>query len=133
MHCHVEQSAELIDFEQHPDRVSARIKTKTPDDQLHEETSNFDYLIGADGARGVVRKLLGLSFLGETRVVEHLVVGDVTVEGLTEEVSCRTLVVRRSVAHDTPLLVLAYVGRRLDHSVGNSYLLSRLPRANNTS
>ncbi|KAF7430779.1 hypothetical protein PC9H_006490 [Pleurotus ostreatus] len=85
LHCHVEQSAELIDFEQYPDRVSARIKTKTPDGQLHEETSNFDYLIGADGARGVVRKLLGLSFLGETRVVEHLVVGDVTVEGLTEE------------------------------------------------
>ncbi|KAF9499613.1 hypothetical protein BDN71DRAFT_1441757 [Pleurotus eryngii] len=85
LHCHVEQSAELIDFEQHPDHVSARIKTKTLDGQLHEETSNFDYLIGADGARGVVRKLLGLSFLGETRVVEHLVVGDVTVEGLTEE------------------------------------------------
>jgi len=45
----------------------------------------YDFLVGTDGARGVVRKALGLTFLGETRNVDNMTVGDVKVEGLDGE------------------------------------------------
>lgn len=37
---------------------------------------------GADDFAGVVRKLLGLSFLGETRTGEHWVIADVKIKGI---------------------------------------------------
>ncbi len=62
------------------------------------------YLIGSDDAKGIVilhleaasndiiytgnsRKLLGLTFQGETRDTDGMVWGDVTIKGLTSEVS----------------------------------------------
>ncbi|KAG8213560.1 hypothetical protein J3R82DRAFT_10214 [Butyriboletus roseoflavus] len=39
-------------------------------------TFEVSYLIGADGAKGVTRKQLGLTFLGETRQDFHSVVGE---------------------------------------------------------
>ncbi|KAL0953688.1 hypothetical protein HGRIS_004884 [Hohenbuehelia grisea] len=83
--CIIEQSTELKTFEQAPGHVTAHLEKKAVDGTITKETTNFDYLIGTDGARGIVRKLLGLSFLGETRLVEHLVVGDVTIDGLNDE------------------------------------------------
>ncbi|KAJ6553491.1 hypothetical protein DFH09DRAFT_1248600 [Mycena vulgaris] len=65
--CAVELGSELRSFEQFPDHIVANIvKTGTNGEQL-EESTKFDWLAGMDGARSVVRKQLGLSFLGETR------------------------------------------------------------------
>jgi 2-polyprenyl-6-methoxyphenol hydroxylase-like FAD-dependent oxidoreductase len=63
------------------------VKTDSDGNQLEESTS-FDWLIGTDGARGVVRKQLGLSFLGETREEQYIALGDIVVEGVDPKVSC---------------------------------------------
>jgi len=84
--CRVELGTELKSFEQGVDRVSAHM-IKHQGNQEISETASFEWLVGTDGARGVVRKLLGLEFLGETRTVENLVVGDIFVEGLDSKVS----------------------------------------------
>lgn len=39
--------------------------------------AEFSYLIGADGAHSIVRKTLGLPFLGETREEDNIAVGDI--------------------------------------------------------
>ncbi|KAJ6620567.1 FAD binding domain-containing protein [Mycena sp. CBHHK59/15] len=70
-----------IGFVQHADRVSARLSNATGG----EDEINVKYLVGADGAKGIVRKQLGLPFLGETRTDEQLVVSDVIMEGLDLE------------------------------------------------
>ncbi|KAJ3971607.1 FAD binding domain-containing protein [Lentinula raphanica] len=77
----VELSTELQSFEQHPDHVLARM-IKTNDSKQIQETATVEWLIGADGARSVVRKQLGLSFLGESPAMEA-VTGDIYVEGDT--------------------------------------------------
>ncbi|KAJ6597584.1 monooxygenase [Mycena vulgaris] len=77
--CAVELGSELRSFEQFPDHIVANIvKTDTNGGQL-EESTKFDWLAGMDGARSVVRKQLGLSFLGETRE-KHIALGDIVVE-----------------------------------------------------
>jgi 2-polyprenyl-6-methoxyphenol hydroxylase-like FAD-dependent oxidoreductase len=46
------------------------------------ERIEADYLVGTDGGRSAVRKLLGVGFEGETYATEHTLVGDVRAEGL---------------------------------------------------
>ncbi|KAJ7466152.1 FAD binding domain-containing protein, partial [Mycena galericulata] len=78
--CFVEFGTELLGFEQFPDHVVAHIiKTDAEGKQL-EEHIKFDWLVGTDGARSIVRKQLGLSFLGETRTEQHIALGDIVVE-----------------------------------------------------
>lgn len=86
--CLVELGTELISFEQFDDHVEAKLHINglDPDTEGVEEIASFNYMVGTDGARGVVRKQLGLSFLGETRVIENFVVGDIRVEGLSQKV-----------------------------------------------
>jgi 2-polyprenyl-6-methoxyphenol hydroxylase-like FAD-dependent oxidoreductase len=43
------------------------------------------YVVGADGGRSAVRKLLGLGFAGESREDQHLYVGDVVLEGIPRD------------------------------------------------
>jgi len=69
----VELGAELTGFSQDADGVSATIGGA----QLRTR-----YLIGCDGGRSTVRKLLGLSLRGETPDVQLMAVGDVEVDGL---------------------------------------------------
>jgi 2-polyprenyl-6-methoxyphenol hydroxylase-like FAD-dependent oxidoreductase len=57
----VERSTELLDFNQEPDRVRARLQTARG-----EETCEAAYLAGCDGARSRVRKVLGTGFPGGT-------------------------------------------------------------------
>ncbi|OJA13427.1 hypothetical protein AZE42_05778, partial [Rhizopogon vesiculosus] len=45
------------------------------------ETVHIKWMIGADGAKGVVRKQLGLTFLGETRDDTHIVIADICLKG----------------------------------------------------
>lgn len=86
--CSVEKGTELLQFDQFEDRVEARLRVRGVDGTgTVEEKKSFEWVIGTDGARGVVRKLLGLSFLGETRNIENFVVGDIKVNGLSRDVS----------------------------------------------
>ncbi|KAJ7300637.1 monooxygenase [Mycena albidolilacea] len=78
--CTVELAAELRGFEQSRESVMAKIMHTAEDGRQNEETATFEWLVGTDGAHSVVRKQLGLSFLGETRT-EHVVgLGDIVVE-----------------------------------------------------
>ena len=45
---------------------------------------------------GVVRRLLGLTFLGETREADEMIVGDVEIDGLTRDVSPQCLSAQRA-------------------------------------
>jgi 2-polyprenyl-6-methoxyphenol hydroxylase-like FAD-dependent oxidoreductase len=58
----VERQTELLDFEETPDRVRARIKRANGE----EETCEAAYLAGCDGARSRVREVLGAGFPGGT-------------------------------------------------------------------
>ncbi|KAJ6568074.1 FAD binding domain-containing protein [Mycena vulgaris] len=77
--CTVELGAELRSFEQSADGVVARIGKTATDGTQSEETAAFAWLVGTDGARSVVRKQLGLSFLGETRTGKNVALGDIIV------------------------------------------------------
>jgi 2-polyprenyl-6-methoxyphenol hydroxylase-like FAD-dependent oxidoreductase len=51
------------------------------------EETQVPWLVGTDGAHSIVRKTLGLSFLGETLFADELVIGDIKVrKGLDHEV-----------------------------------------------
>ncbi|KAL4248923.1 Rifampicin monooxygenase-like protein [Abortiporus biennis] len=80
----VERSTELVNFQQDHDGVTAEILKRSDNDKETKETARFDFLIGADGARGVTRKQLGLTFLGESTST-HSLIGDVFVKGLTTD------------------------------------------------
>ena len=80
----VELGVELVSLEQFDDRVEVKIRKRNTDNsEFEEESSTYQWVVGADGARGVVRKSLGLTFQGETKD-EKFVVGDVKVEGLID-------------------------------------------------
>jgi len=87
--CIVELGTELISFTQSASRVEVRLLVRGMDPMAEgvEEVASFEYMVGTDGARGVVRKQLGLNFLGETRKIENFVVGDIRVEGLSQKAS----------------------------------------------
>ncbi|KAJ7580183.1 FAD binding domain-containing protein [Mycena floridula] len=81
----VELATELISFEEHPYRVVVHL-VSTRDGKEVPETAEFHWLVGADGARSIVRKQLNLSFLGETRDEGYIITGDIFVKkGLSEE------------------------------------------------
>ncbi|KAG2362732.1 FAD binding domain-containing protein [Suillus spraguei] len=75
--CSVEMGTELRSFEQSGEGVTATL-TKNG----ITETFDTKWIIGADGAKGVVRKQLGLTFLGETRDDVRMVTGDVCLTGV---------------------------------------------------
>ncbi|EGN99578.1 hypothetical protein SERLA73DRAFT_159829 [Serpula lacrymans var. lacrymans S7.3] len=81
--CFVETGTELRSFEQFPDHVVAHVVKKRDGEEI-QETIKAKWLIGADGAKGVVRKQLGLTFLGETKDM-RLITGDIRLKGLDHE------------------------------------------------
>ncbi|PPQ90774.1 hypothetical protein CVT25_010163 [Psilocybe cyanescens] len=84
--CSVELGTELKSFNQTEKCVQVKLVHEARDAEGEfEENSEYEWMIGTDGAKGVVRKLLGLSFLGETRVIENFIVGDIVVEGLSNK------------------------------------------------
>lgn len=85
--CTVEKGTELVSFTQTTDHVEVNLVKRGPDGENEEkEKTRYAWMVGTDGAKGSVRKQLGLSFLGETRTVENFVVGDICVEGLSSKV-----------------------------------------------
>ncbi|KAF9485253.1 pentachlorophenol 4-monooxygenase [Pholiota conissans] len=83
--CEVEFGTELVNFEQFDDRVEVKLlKHMQNGAEPITENPNYDWLIGADGVKSVVRRQLGLKLLGET-ITEKFVTGDAKVEGLTPD------------------------------------------------
>ncbi|EIW84047.1 hypothetical protein CONPUDRAFT_151096 [Coniophora puteana RWD-64-598 SS2] len=76
---HTELGTELCTIEQHEDRVVAHVVRRDGDKEV-EDTIEAAYLIGADGAKGAVRKQLGLTFVGETYDSIRIIIADVKVE-----------------------------------------------------
>ncbi|KAJ7647809.1 FAD binding domain-containing protein [Roridomyces roridus] len=78
-HVAVELRQELTAIEESEHHVVAHFHD-------HQTDKTYDikakYLIGADGAKGVTRKLLGLTFEGQTRDTDGMVWGDVEIQGL---------------------------------------------------
>ena len=50
------------------------------------ERSSVAWLVGCDGARSVVRKISGLSFLGETKDDHDMLIGEIKVKGEPRQV-----------------------------------------------
>ncbi|KAJ6482979.1 FAD binding domain-containing protein [Mycena vitilis] len=75
----VELGQELVGFQQNEDAVVATILDHKTS-KLYELTAK--YLVGADGAKGPIRKLLGLTFEGETKDTDGMIWGDVGIQGL---------------------------------------------------
>lgn len=86
----VELSTGLIAFVQGDDKVTATLAA-FKDGKATDATEKVEcqYLIGADGARGPTRKLLGLMFAGDTRDGDGQVWGDTEIDGLDNNVSPR--------------------------------------------
>ncbi|KAH7930840.1 hypothetical protein BV22DRAFT_1138378 [Leucogyrophana mollusca] len=76
----VELGSELRSFEQNGDGVVVLVAKRQGSEEV-VETIEASWLIGTDGARGVTRKQLGLTFLGETRKEVRLVTGDIRLKG----------------------------------------------------
>ncbi|KAK0469981.1 FAD binding domain-containing protein [Desarmillaria tabescens] len=75
--CEVELATELVSFEQQATCIIAHLSHGGGT----TETVVSDWLVGTDGAHSTVRKQLGLTFMGESRTSDSLVVGDVHVKG----------------------------------------------------
>ncbi|PSR72697.1 hypothetical protein PHLCEN_2v11392 [Hermanssonia centrifuga] len=80
----VELNTELVGFEQTEDKVTAHIVKRIAGEEIHE-TAVTEWMIGADGGKSVVRKQLGLTFLGVTKEHDRIIVGDIEVKGLSME------------------------------------------------
>ncbi|KAK0188577.1 FAD binding domain-containing protein [Armillaria mellea] len=118
----VELGTELVSFEQSPDRVVSCV-VKTRDGDRFEESIESQWIIGAEGAHSVVRKTLGLTFLGETREGDHFVVGDIHVKSpsldrglwhLWGEAATKSVTLGRFETGDTDKYNFFCMGRDLD-------------------
>jgi 2-polyprenyl-6-methoxyphenol hydroxylase-like FAD-dependent oxidoreductase len=85
--CVVEFGVELQTLEQSDSHVQVKlIRHSLHSAEVQVEEGSYEWVIGADGARGAVRKQVGLSFGGET-TMENFVVGDMKLDGLDFSVS----------------------------------------------
>ncbi|MFC0435470.1 FAD-dependent monooxygenase [Kutzneria buriramensis] len=72
----IEYNCEVLDVDQDEDvRITVRRNGV-------DEVITGDYLVGTDGGRSAVRKLIGVGFEGETYERERTLVGDVKADGL---------------------------------------------------
>ncbi|KAJ7754143.1 FAD binding domain-containing protein [Mycena maculata] len=112
----IELATELHSFEQFPDHVVAHLIKTDAAGQQHEERTEFNWLIGTDGAHSIVRKQLGFTFLGETRTEQNMAVGDIVIEGLDNRrfhmwnVSPNSILLRWNHS-SSQLFSYAYTGR----------------------
>ncbi|KZT69619.1 monooxygenase [Daedalea quercina L-15889] len=118
--CKVDLGATLYSIQPEDDHVEAHILRKEGDQEL-VETIKCRWLIGTDGARGVVRKQLGLAFDGEAFGPSlHLVIADVEVQGLDAEHwhhwgDMRTIVVAMRPTEQEGIYAIA-LGGQIDHA-----------------
>lgn len=86
----VELGTELIGLSQDADGVTARLsvgggRPTAGDAGAGVEEIRVDYLVGADGGAGFVRKAVGVAFPGTTDEAFRVLVGDVAAPGLDPE------------------------------------------------
>jgi len=81
----VEQGVEFVSLEQDEQKVTARLVKHISAESKQEELVTCKYLIAADGARGQIRKDLGLSFIGETITSERFLTANVDATGIDRE------------------------------------------------
>ncbi|MHA6758554.1 FAD-dependent monooxygenase [Streptacidiphilus sp. PAMC 29251] len=79
----VELGTALLGLEQDADGVNALLAGPGPDGA--ERWVRADYVVGTDGGRSTVRRLLGVGFAGETREEERMLLADVRAEGIDRE------------------------------------------------
>jgi flavin-dependent dehydrogenase len=88
--CEVELGVELRHLEQFDDHVKVSLLRHDLDGSMGvepvQEEGSYEWVIGSDGAKGAVRKELGLHLLGETTAV-NFITGDFRVEGLGSDVN----------------------------------------------
>ncbi|KZT24407.1 hypothetical protein NEOLEDRAFT_1156905 [Neolentinus lepideus HHB14362 ss-1] len=82
--CEVEYGVELAGFDQSTESVKARVSI-TREGNMEPGIIQACWLVGADGGRGTVRKQAGLTFLGETRGEDALIIADVPITGLDRD------------------------------------------------
>ncbi|EKM59580.1 uncharacterized protein PHACADRAFT_205797 [Phanerochaete carnosa HHB-10118-sp] len=78
----VETGKELSGLEQSDDKVTARILDASTG---NDETFLCSFLVGADGAKGQIRRILEIPFVGQTREEDRILFGTVDVTGLDKE------------------------------------------------
>ncbi|KZT02086.1 uncharacterized protein LAESUDRAFT_441502 [Laetiporus sulphureus 93-53] len=83
--CKVELGKELVAIDQDGSAVNATLLIHHIGGPSSQEIVHAEFVIGADGARGVSRKLLGLTFQGETRDADGMVWADVEIDGLSSD------------------------------------------------
>ena len=88
----VEFGSELKGFEQFEDHVTVQIVRRSHGEESLEETE-FPWVVGTDGAHSIVRKTLTLSFLGETREADQMVIGDIIVKAGLDDHEVREIVI----------------------------------------
>lgn len=76
----VEFNCEVTGFDQNIDGVTVTVTRGGTPDRIQSS-----YLVGADGGRSTVRKVLGVGFAGETFESERTLIGDVRADGLDGE------------------------------------------------
>ncbi len=107
---HVETGVELIGLQQDDvNHVTARILKRCEDGDV-EEIVPCRFLVGADGAKGITRKLLGVPFLGETKEFDRILTANVNVSGVDADVGLSHY--RLQSTKSFLLQALAHVGRR---------------------
>jgi 2-polyprenyl-6-methoxyphenol hydroxylase-like FAD-dependent oxidoreductase len=73
----VELDTQLVSFTQDAERVVAQVTHVGQSEAIQAR-----YLVGCDGGHSTVRKIAGISFVGETWDEEHFLLGNVGVNGL---------------------------------------------------
>ncbi|KAH9916722.1 FAD binding domain-containing protein [Epithele typhae] len=81
----VELGTEPISIEQDDNRVSLTLKKTAQDAKGTTETVKAQFVIGADGAKGVMRKFIGATFEGENKDADGQVWAECHAEGVTNE------------------------------------------------
>ena len=99
----VEFGSELKGFEQFEDHVTVQIVHRSHGEESLEEIA-VPWLVGTDGAHSVVRKTLALSFLGETREADQMVIGDIKVKAGLDDHEVREIVFEPSFIQPNPFL-----------------------------
>ena len=94
----VEFGSELTGFEQSEDHVTVKIVHRLHGEESVEE-SQVPWLVGTDGAHSIVRKTLGLTFLGETREANELVIGDIKIKAGLDDHKVRGVVILTISSH----------------------------------
>jgi 2-polyprenyl-6-methoxyphenol hydroxylase-like FAD-dependent oxidoreductase len=88
----VEYGVELTTFTQNDAGVTITLKHAAGHT---EETVNAKFLVAADGARGAIRKLIRIPFLGESSPDISMVVGELALSDLDKIVSISRPSMRR--------------------------------------